>query len=354
MKNEIKTEMVRIDVSDNLTPAVNLPKSSPTRITEKFLKGSKLEYFHNSSQIAFDDDFQNQYVAALHNAFAEHYAFVLNPDDIWLLIMQGLSIHINLNAEKYRDVLVDFQGKKEIVVRHDGLVRGNDNNTWDLVFPIFESEISNLIKDSNVAKLIVPNFSTTTEIDKTCFRISLMDIAKSYFSYVVMTRCGIPTIYIDGKKEDWLSILGSINTLLPMFEMEAWAIELSQNIAKIIATYDGIVDKKFFESIYKYSSHSGGDAVTGWINDFFPYMVTTEGKTQKLVEKVLSNSPFARSGGPFLSTKNYPSSVCSVPFVWDYHGEKFNMNFFAGFCGFDESQNEAIRPRKNFFIAYEK
>src|ERR1700761_3812897 len=150
------TKHLQIKVSDKLVPAVNLPKSSRERITEKYLKGSKLEYWHTTNHMAFDDEFQNQYIAGLH------YAFVLNPDDIWLLILQGLSIHINQNSEKYRDVLVDFQGKKEIVVRHDGLVKGNDNNTWNEVFPVFEEAISGLIKDANIAKHIVPNFSTTT------------------------------------------------------------------------------------------------------------------------------------------------------------------------------------------------
>lgn len=127
------TKQLQIKVSDGLVPATNLPKSSEQRITEKYLKGSKLEYWHKANPMAFDDDFQNQYIAALHHAFAEHYGFVLNPDDIWLLILQGLSIHINQNAEKYRDTLVDFQGKKEIRVRHDGLVQGNPDNTWQEV-----------------------------------------------------------------------------------------------------------------------------------------------------------------------------------------------------------------------------
>ena len=343
--------MLRVDVGKNkLTPAIDLPKSDSRRITEKYLKGAKLEYYHDSMPMAFDDAFQNQYIGALHNAFAEHYAFVLNPDDIWLLILQGLSIHINQNAEKYRDVLVDFQGKKEIVVEHHGLVKGSPDNTWDFVFPIFQEKISELIKDSSIADRIVPNFSTSTDIDKTCFRISLMDITKSYFTFVVFTRCGIPTVYVDGTKEDWLTILGSINELLPKFGMEEWATQLSDIICRIVTVYDGNIDIPFFENIYKYESHSGGDAVTGWINDFFPYIVSDRG--EEIIKKVVTTEGNYFKPAGSLSTANFPSSICSVPFVWDYFGTKYNMNFYAGFCGFDESQMDAIRPRKNFFIAY--
>lgn len=338
-------KQIQIKVSDNLVPAVDLPKSTAHRITEKYIKGSKLEYWHNTIPIAFDDDFQNQYIAGLHHAFAEHYGFTLNPDDIWLLILQGLSIHINQNAEKYRDVLVDFKGKKEIVVRHDGLTQGNPDNTWVEVFPFFEQAITSLIKDANITKHIVPDFSTTTPIDKTCAQITLMDITKSYFSYVVMTKCGIPVVYIDGVKEDWLTILGSINTLLPMFELDEWAKKLSNIICEIISVYDGNDNKEFFNNIYKFKSMSGGDIVGGWITDFFPYIVETKGRGKNATQE------FVKAGNNF-RTEHFPSSICSAPFLWDYYGQKINMNFFAGFCGFDESQYEAIRPRKNFFIAY--
>ena len=264
----------------------------------------------------------------------------------------GLSIHINQNAEKYRDVLVDFKGKKEIIVIHNGLVMGNPNNTWEDVFPVFEQSISTLIKDANIAKYIVPDFSTTTPIDKTCAQIALMDITKSYFSYVVMTKCGIPVVYIDGVKEDWLSILGSINTLLPMFELDTWAKKLSNIISEIISVYDGNDNKSFFDNIYKYQSMSGGDRVSGWITEFFPYIVETKGWGKNMETSLVKQE--TRSRSDFFKTSYFPSSICSVPFVWDYLGQKFDMNFFAGFCGFDESQNEAIRPRKNFFIAYKK
>jgi hypothetical protein len=344
------TKRLQVKVSDNLTPATDLPKSKVERITEKYLKGAKLEYFNSNLEkpLVFDDDFQNQYIAALHTAFAEHYAFILNPDDIWQLILQGLSIHINQNSEKYRDVLVDFKGKKEIVVRHDGLVQGDQNNTWSKVFPVFEESIAGLIKNADLAKYIVPEFSTTTELDKTCFRISLMDITKSYFSFVVMTKCGIPVINIDGIKEDWLQILGNIQALLPLFEMQEWADKLSNIICKIVSVYDGIEDKKFFDSIYKYQSMSGGDRVSGWITEFFPYIVKNEGSGKN------GKSELVKHEGPYFKTACFPSSISSVPFVWEYLGQKFNMNFFAGFCGFDETDSEAIRPRKNFFIAYEK
>ena len=346
----IVEEMVKIQISDDVTLAKELPVSSGVRITEKYLKGSKLEWYNKSFDLVFDDDFQNQYIAALHTAFANHHPFVVNPDDLWMLILQGLSIHVNQNSEKFRNLLVDFDGKKEIVVRHDGLIMGDEDNTWSAVFPIFESKITEAIKDENIAKLIVPSFSTTNEIDKTCFRIALMDITKSYFSYVVMTKCGIPIVYIDGDKQDWQKMLESINTLLPQFELSDWAKELSTIIINIINTYEGDVNKDFFQNIYKYQDMSGGDIITGWINDFFPYIVKPSWKGEDKIVKKITMTVGYRAGS--LKSANFPSSISSVPFIWDYHGVKHDMNFFAGICGFNETEEGAIRPRKNFFIAY--
>jgi hypothetical protein len=337
--------MIEIVLNKLTKEGKDFPKSLPSRITEKYLKGGKLEYF-NKAEICFDDDFQNQYVAALHAAFGTHRNFVINPDDIWLLITQGLSIHINKNSEKYRETIVDFSGKKTIKIQHDGLIMGSPDNTWEIVFPEFQKAITSLIKDPNIANTIVSKFSTTTLTDTTCLQIALMDITKSYFSYVVETRCGIPTIFVDGTKEDWVKISDSINYLLPLFDMQDWATELNIIIGKIIDTYNGIIDKDFFNSIYKYSSGSGGDSVTGWINDFFPYIV--ERRTENIIKKVLSSS---MRNGPCLQTSNFPSSISSVPFIWEYYGEKYDMNFFAGFCGLEETEN-GIRPKKNFFIGH--
>lgn len=211
-------------------------------------------------------------------------------------------------------------------------------------FPVFEEAIASLIKDKNIANSIVSDFSTTTSIDKICGQITLMDITKSYFSYVVMTKCGIPVVYIDGKKEDWLLMLGNIQTLLPMFDLQQWADKLSNIICKIINVYDGTEDIDFFKSIYKYRNMSGG-RVSGWITEFFPYVIKNEGWGKNATQTFVK-------AGEYFSSSMFPSSICSAPFLWEYFAQKFDMNFFAGFCGFDESQNEAIRPRKNFFVAY--
>ena len=49
--------------------------------------------------------------AALH-AYCSHYPLTLKPSHIWLLILQGIATHVELNAEKVRSKWVDFKGKR--------------------------------------------------------------------------------------------------------------------------------------------------------------------------------------------------------------------------------------------------
>ena len=263
--------MIKIVLGDVEKLQLNTYKSS--ELAQQFTGKGKLEYNNPIPDLSCEGMFQNQFVGSLHKAFKSHYAFTLNPDDIWFVILQGLSNHINLNAEKFRGVMVDFEGQKNILINHNGLVKGSADNTWNILFPQFQEKIASMIKDASIAESIVPTFSTTTELDTICFQIALMDICKSYFTYSVRTMCNIPVINIDGTREDWVKIIDTINTILPQFELGEWLGDLNVIINKIIDSFEGNIDTEFFDSIYKFKSGSGSSLVTGWVCDLFPYML---------------------------------------------------------------------------------
>src|SRR6266511_3325760 len=56
------------------------------------------------------------FVAAVLHAYNNHQHLSLTPDDIWLTIAQGVSDHININAEKLRYEFVNHKGKKTLSV----------------------------------------------------------------------------------------------------------------------------------------------------------------------------------------------------------------------------------------------
>ena len=47
-----------------------------------------------------------------YTAHTNHYPIRIKPDDIWLLIVQAFSNHVNANSEELRHHFVNFDGKK--------------------------------------------------------------------------------------------------------------------------------------------------------------------------------------------------------------------------------------------------
>jgi hypothetical protein len=192
-------------------------------------------------------DTLNNFIATLHTAYAQHYPLVLSPDHIWILIAQGLSKHIDLNAEALRQYFVGHQDKKELTVIRNGFVKGKQN-PWDNTFAEFSDKLSEYIGEKR--DLIVCNFSTTTPMDKTVSELVLMESMKNYFSYTCMTMCGIPEITLLGTKEDWVNIKQRVKDI-SQFELEWWTSKLEPLLDEFIAVFDDKINRSFWSSIYK-------------------------------------------------------------------------------------------------------
>ena len=72
----------------------------------------------------------NAFLYAARTAFYNEYDFIINPDDIWLLISQGFGQYVNQNAEDLREKIVDFKGQMDITVVNM-FQKGDKNNNWE-------------------------------------------------------------------------------------------------------------------------------------------------------------------------------------------------------------------------------
>ena len=54
-----------------------------------------------------------------YTAHTNHYPIRIKPDDIWLLIVQALSNHINQNSYELRHHFVNFKGKQKLTVSYN-------------------------------------------------------------------------------------------------------------------------------------------------------------------------------------------------------------------------------------------
>ena len=95
-------------------------------------------------------------------AHTNHYPLRISPDDIWLLIVQAFSNHVNVNYKELRNYFVDFEGKKELIVDDDDVIKYKDikrENLVNLLKKLLRKLKENLGKEID---LLTPEFTTTT------------------------------------------------------------------------------------------------------------------------------------------------------------------------------------------------
>lgn len=62
-------------------------------------------------------------------------------------------------------------------------------------------------------ELFDAKFTTTNELDKTVSAVFLMFAMKEYFRFSLGGGCGIPSIRLLGKQEDWIILLDKVKRL---------------------------------------------------------------------------------------------------------------------------------------------
>lgn len=280
----------------------------------------------------------NPFIGACHYAYDKHYGLTLSPDDVWLVIAQGFATHVNLNAEKLRDRFVKHEGQELIRVRRDEFVKGSPSNNWQGCFAEFSDQIRDRIGKQR--DLIVSDFSTTGAVELAASEVILMGALKGYFKYEVYTRCGIPEINLLGTAADWKSVRDRARAL-GEYGLEPWVKKLVPVLDEFVEAAQGQPRTSFWHEFYKEHDGSGGTQITGHVHALFPYLRTPPYGDKPAEDKV--NTYQMGGWGP--TNDLFPPGVTTVPFVWDYLGARFDMNFTGGFVGVAQDRESLfVRP----------
>jgi hypothetical protein len=295
-------------------------------------------------------------IATLNLAFSDHRPLVLSPDMIWLLIAQGFANHVNANSNELRSNFVQHSGQAKITVRRDDFIKGSLENPWEEVFGEFSSQIRQHIGES-AHDLLLPRFSTTGTVERAAAEVILLDAMKSYFSFEMLTLCGIPQITLEGTSDDWES-LAERTRQMGRFGLEWWTRVLDPILSEFVLAARERANTKFWKCIYKLAGGSGGPYVTGWINAFFPYLKDydtglarvpnrrlKEGgkRLEELLGPPEKSDPHGFPNAP--TTDAFPAGIASAPFKWDYLGRIFEMEFLSGFVGVKQDiETLGLRP----------
>lgn len=268
---------------------------------------------------------------AVHRSFDRHIPLTLTPDSVWLTIAHGVAIHVVKNAEALRKQFVNHEGEKPLWIRRDGFVLGSPNNDW----PGCWEEFAQLIKQNTVPKTyerLISDFTTTGPLERAISNLTLMDSMQKFFSYGVMTCCGIPQVTLTGEVADWKKLYNKA-AVLAEYDLAWWTKELLPVLEQFKLSAEGKADIDWWKSFYNQYSMSGGDTVTGHILKFFPYVDVTYPKKDKVRRDQWKQG----------STAQIPSASLNVPFTWMYHGEELKMSFRGGLIGYEENDVE-VRP----------
>jgi hypothetical protein len=313
------------------------------------LKAQNLEAVSHNKEIIVSGS--HGFVNAVYLAFNNHIPLAFGPDDIWNLIIQGVSKHIENNAERLRDKFVDFDGKKTLTIRRDHFVKGSPTNDWAGCFSEWSDQITTFIGEENRENL-VSKFSTTGPLETALGELALMDCMKSYFEFRCMTCCGISKVKLYGKEEDWAILRTKVQGLRE-YGLGWWIDALDPVLENIVKTYRGQpVNEKFWYTIYKRWSTGGSGAstyVTGWITHFFPYLNKRKRSGFSTLEELYQDAAKAKRDGwgrsslASIDIYDVPNGVSSTPFTWDYNGVEIYMKIYGGFAGC-EMDGEFVRP----------
>ena len=289
---------------------------------------------------------KDAFYSCIVRAYANHQSVVLTPDMIWILITQGFSNYVNAHSEEMRPLLVNHEGKKELVVSTKEDMLSKKAN-WPKLVGDFTSKINENTK-GDIANIITADFTTTSPVERVASQITLMETMKSYFEYVVMRlSCGIPSITLKGTPEDWQSVLDKTRKL-EAYGISKWLKELEPILTEFVRTAEGTPNQEFWQDIVKkhrVKKFRGGGCsdemptqLNGWLLKFFP---NEDGVTKDHV--------------PY--TKDMPAEQTRVGFKYrilkpDGTIEKeIPLELRAGFVGaVEDTQTNTLTPKIGWFV----
>ncbi len=310
--------------------AARFPSVSLWTRVEKMTERSLRVTSHPSHFRVVEDDGCHALLSAVHLAFSRHLPLALTPDVIWLTIAQGFAQHANNHQEDLRPLLMRHEGKMLLRAEVKQVTRQED---WADAANQWTQQIASHIAP-DLHDTLLCDFSTTTPVIRIASQVVMMEAFQHYFDYAVRCICGIPTITLYGTVGDWRTIRERVERLAP-YRLSWWTDRLLPLCDAFIATAEGRPPIQFWQQIYKPKEAYGGDTITGWIADLFPYLLNREERPD-VVNPLLCIPRSQLTAEDGLPLRLFPNGLSSVPVSLEL-GESASaaipLEFLGGFFG---------------------
>ncbi len=287
----------------------------------------KMFYAYSDSTSPFISESSSKemsFINLVARAYAAHNSIEINPDDIWLTILNGIRLHVKNNRDSLKDRFVSPGADTAIEIRNDSLLLNITYEKWHGVIADLFDSLQEKIPVETGEPLNV-KFSTTSPIDYNISRSLVMAVASEYYTYTWAVACGIPQIKVNGTKLDWSLLKDSFNKLASRLNLEWWVKELNPILDEFINVFDGKINLIHWRSIFKKVFEKVGCErriqVDGWITKFYPYIGRDKPKRRN-----------EWNGAIDLMT-DIPKGVTDVDINWIYDGKTIPLKIYTGFVG---------------------
>jgi len=294
---------------------------------------------------------EHAFVNAVHLAFSEHRPMVFTPDTVWMTLAQGFAQHVNNHAEALRSRLVQHKGK--VTLEAEAKVLAEPQH-WIHVIEQWGSAIKRHV-GVNLYDLMICDFSTTTPTVRTASQVVMMDAFQQYFDYHLICICGIPSITLQGSVDDWIRIRERVD-LMEGYHLEWWTDRLKPLCDAFVETAKGAPSLSFWRHIYKPKEIYGGEVITGWLADLFPYVQDPITHAPTVRNPILETPRHELRAEQGLRPEMLPTGISQAPFklkITDKPGAQ-ELDLVAGFIGVtQDSMSGKLQPEIGWAVLEE-
>ena len=279
-------------------------------------------------------------INAVYLAFCDHRPLVLSPDMLWTTLLQGLTLHVELNPDAMRHRLVRHTGKKRIEISRPDFVPESLENPWDEVMNEFAAAVEPHLQPG-VAPRLKRRFSTTGPVEQAVASLCVMDLLKDFFGYAMACICGIPSITLEGTPEDWTELREAVADWRE-FDLDWWLDALDPILAQFEAASRGQVDSRFWNDIYQHHETVEGyggpfQTMSGWISLFIPYIHQER------------NPHFSSPHSPIYANY-FPSSLSRASIQLVTPEGSGTIELVGGLLGVEQSATLSLRPKLGWAV----
>ncbi len=270
------------------------------------------------------------FVNAVYVAFSQHRPLVLTPDVLWITLAQGFAHHITNHAEALRSSVVRHKGKKTLEATTVELLTPEH---WAEVVQQWSEGIRQHVQ-GDLYQLMICDFSTTSPVIRTASQVVMMDAFQRYFDYELSCICGIPSITVKGSVDDWVRINERVD-VMATFHLDWWTDRLKPICEGVIATVQGTPSQQFWKHIYSPKEMYGGDLITGWVADLFPYLKHAITNAPTIRNPILATPREKLTEKDGLSSAALPTGLSRAPFTLKSASTDASkeLELVAGFLG---------------------